>query len=183
MKLRRGASVDPGSIPGLERDELEGDPMDANLLEHPTLEFRSRLAAPWQQVWAAATSFEGINDELRPLLRMTAPPGLRGLGMESVTLGTPLLTSTLLLGGWLPVDRMRLTLVALEAGRFVERSRLLSMSLWQHERQVRGLASGCEVTDRLWLAPRVPGTGPLLRFFVRTLFRHRHRRLQRRHGC
>jgi uncharacterized protein YndB with AHSA1/START domain len=40
-----------------------------------TRSFTTRLAAPAAQVWAAATTPEGINDELRPWLTMSIPPG------------------------------------------------------------------------------------------------------------
>ena len=50
----------------------------------------------------------------------------------------------------LPVDYDDLCLVELEPGqRFLERSSMLSMSMWQHERTVTPAPEGCEVTDRL----------------------------------
>jgi ligand-binding SRPBCC domain-containing protein len=73
-----------------------------------------------------------------------------------------------------------LTIVELEPGRrFLERSPMLSMRLWQHERIVEPDGDGCTVTDRLTFEPRVPVPAAPL---IQVLFRHRHRRLRRRFG-
>ena len=59
--------------------------------------------------------------------------------------------SWILLGGLLPVDYDDLKLAELEPGRrFLERSRTLTFSVWQHERIVEPEGEGrCRVTDRL----------------------------------
>lgn len=59
-------------------------------------EVSSGRAAPAERVWAHATSVEGINAELAPLLKMTAPPELRSLSDVSVVLGQPIGKSTAL---------------------------------------------------------------------------------------
>ena len=43
------------------------------------VEQESVLAAPAEAIWARVSTFEGINDELRPLMRMTAPARVRTL--------------------------------------------------------------------------------------------------------
>jgi ligand-binding SRPBCC domain-containing protein len=96
-------------------------------------------------------------------------------------LGERLFRSWVLLFGVLPIDYDDLTLVAIEPGRgFQERSRMLSMRVWEHDRTLTPDGTGCVVRDELRLEPRLPGMGPLLEWVVRALFRHRHRRLRRR---
>jgi hypothetical protein len=126
----------------------------------------------------------GINAELRPLLRMSMPAGLRGKTIDDVEVGAPLGRSWILLGGLVPVDFDDLRLVELEPGRrFLERSRTLSFSVWQHERVVEPLGEGrCLLTDRLGFELRpalawMPGAARLARAIVAAIFRHRHRRL------
>ena len=135
-------------------------------------------------VWARAVTERGINAELRPLLRMTMPAGLRGKTIEDVEVGAPLGRSWILLGGIVPVDFDDLRLVELEPGRrFLERSRTFAFSVWQHERVVEPLGEGrCGLTDRLGFELRpalawMPGAARLARAIVAALFRHRHRRL------
>jgi ligand-binding SRPBCC domain-containing protein len=148
------------------------------------VEQQSVLAAAPEAVWERVSTFEGINDELRPVLRMTAPARVRGLDPSEVVLGERIFRSWVLLFGLIPIDYDDLTLVALEPGRgFHERSRMLSMRVWEHERTLEPDGDGgCRVRDRLSLEPRLPGMGPLLERIVRATFRHRHRRLRRRFG-
>ena len=148
-----------------------------------TVEQESSLAAPVDVVWEHGSTFDGVNDELRPLMRMTAPAHIRRLEPSDVVLGERLFRSWVLLFGVLPIDYDDLTLVAIEPGRgFQERSTMMSMRVWEHDRTLAPNGSGCVVRDRLGFEPRVPGMGPLLDRIIRATFRHRHRRLRRRFG-
>lgn len=160
------------------------------------VELRTPLAAPAADVWARVTTPEGIQDELRPWVGMTMPPGLRGRTLEDApeVLGRPLGKAWLLLFRVLPVDFDDMRLVGYVAGRsFHEQSRMLLLSVWEHERSVEPAPdgpeapAGCVVSDRLTAvarAPlsRVPGAERVVRTIVTALFRHRHRRLVRRFG-
>ncbi len=155
-----------------------------------SLEQSSLLPAAAADVWARAVTEHGINDELRPLLRMTIPRGMRGMTIDQIEVGVPLGRSWILLGGLVPVDFDLLRLVELEPGRrFLERSRTLSFSVWQHERLVEPDGDDrCLVTDRLGFELRsalawIPGSARLARAIVAALFRHRHRRLARHHSA
>jgi ligand-binding SRPBCC domain-containing protein len=143
----------------------------------------SVIAAPAESVWGRVVSEEGINDEMRPFLRMTMPAKLRGQTIATVPVGEPLGRSWILLFGVLPVDYDDLALAELEPGRrFLERSTMASMSLWQHERTVDPDGSGSRVTDHLTFELRrplrwVPGSSRLAEAIVGRFFAHRHRRL------
>ena len=143
----------------------------------------SGLPATAEDVWARAVSEEGINDELRPILRMTMPPALRGRTIDDVPVGEPLGRSWILLFGLIPVDYDDLSLAERGPGfRFHERSTMLSMSMWQHERTVEPSGDGCRLTDRLTFELRrplrfMPGSDRLAAAIVARLFAHRHRRL------
>jgi hypothetical protein len=115
---------------------------------------------------------------------MTMPRGLRGKTIDDVDVGVPLGRSWILLGRVLPVDYDDLCLAELEPGRrFLERSRTLSFSIWQHERIVEPVGeAACRVTDRLGFELKrgvawLPGARSLAAAIVGFLFRHRHRRL------
>jgi hypothetical protein len=151
-----------------------------------TVEQTSVMAGDADVLWARAISEEGINDELRPILRMTMPSRLRGKTIDDVEVGVPLGRSWILLFGLIPIDYDDLFLAELGPGhRFVERSSMLSMRVWQHERSVEPVDAGsCRVTDRLSFELRrplawIPGSERLARAIVAALFRHRHRRLAR----
>jgi len=145
---------------------------------------RSRLRAPAPAVWERVITPAGVNDELRPLMRMTVPRGLDDFGIERVEPGVPIGRSWVLLFGLVPFDYDDLTLVRVEPGRgFLERSRMLSQRLWEHERTIEpdGEAA-CAITDRVAWEPRLPLPGALLVPLIGAIFRHRHSRLRHRFG-
>lgn len=147
------------------------------------LRFESTLSAPVERVWARVGTFAGVNDELRPLLRMTAPAGTT-LTPDDAPIGRPWFRSWLLLGGVLPIDFDHLRLVAIDPPHgFHERSTMLSAAVWEHRRTLT--EAGPEETrlvDELHVEPRAP-FGPILRRAVPVVFRYRHERLRARFGA
>jgi len=143
----------------------------------------SLLHAPRDEVWAAISTVAGINDEFRPLFRMTAPAQVRRDGLAAVQVGRRVCRSWVLLFGLLPVDYDDITLVRLDPPKgFLERSPMLSQRAWEHERTLEAEAKYCRLTDRVRYEPRLPLPDALLRGLYRFVFRHRHRRLRRRFG-
>ena len=151
--------------------------------------------APADRVWQRIVTPAGINDELRPWMTMSMPPGIQSLNIDNVPIGEPLGRSWLRLFGVLPFDYDQLSIAALEPGRaFREESTMLSMSRWRHERSVtpstetnaHGRTHGRThertiVRDRItfMLRPGLRFATPLVAVGLRSLFGHRHRRLQR----
>ncbi len=144
---------------------------------------RSELDGDAGAVWARITTAAGINDELKPILRMTAPRVLREQGLAGVQLGTRICRSWVLLFGVLPIDYDDITLERLEPPHsFLERSTMLSQRHWEHERTIEAGGDRCVLTDRIRYQPRLPIPDILLRTLYTRVFRHRHRRLRRRFG-
>lgn len=132
-------------------------------------------------VWERVVSPDGINHEMRPWMTMTMPRGVAGLTVETVPLGQPVGRAWLRLFGVVPFDFDHLTIVELEVGsRFLERSTMLSMRRWEHERTLTPVEGGTRVRDRVTLEPRlpVPGLAALLARVVDAFFKHRQRRLR-----
>jgi hypothetical protein len=143
----------------------------------------SQLDSSPAAVWDRVITPEGINDEMRPYLRMTLPRGVDSLDPESVELGKPIGRSWVLLFGLIPFDYDDVTLVRLDPGHgFLERSKMLSQRRWEHERTIEPTADGCRVTDRVRWQPRLGVPANLLRPAIAWFFRHRHRRLRLRFG-
>jgi ligand-binding SRPBCC domain-containing protein len=144
----------------------------------------SRLAAPADVVWARVVTPAGVNDEMRPLMRMTVPRGLGGdFAIDSVEPGVKIGRSWVLAFGLIPFDYDDLTLERIDPGHgFLERSKMLSQRLWEHERTIEPVGDGCTITDRIAWEPRLPLPGALFRPLIAFFFRHRHSRLRRRFG-
>jgi hypothetical protein len=143
----------------------------------------SYLEADPDQVWARATSPEGINDELKPLMRMTIPDGMEdGLDPATIALGRPIGRSWILLFGLLPFEYDDITIVRLEPRGFLERSKLLTQRSWEHERKVEPEGEGCVISDRVAWQPRLGLPAGALKPVFNGIFNHRHRRLRERFG-
>lgn len=143
-----------------------------------SFEVGSVLPAAADVVWARITTFEGVNHELMPIVRMTCPPEHRRIDPATVPLGRRWFRSWILLFGVLPIDYDDLCLVAIEPGRsFHEDSTMLSQRRWVHRRDLEPVSGGTRIRDRIEFEPRLGLLGPLLRPVFRAMFRHRHRRL------
>jgi hypothetical protein len=140
----------------------------------------STLIASRDAVWARIASLEGINDELAPWLRMSAPRGTR-LTPEAVPLGRRWFRSWILLFAVVPFDYDDLLIERIDPGRgFLERSRMLSARVWEHERTLEELPDGhTRLTDRVEFISRLPGTERIHAAIIRAIFSHRHKRLAR----
>jgi ligand-binding SRPBCC domain-containing protein len=143
------------------------------------VERTTELPAPAGAVWERVTSLDGVNHELRPWMRMTVPRAARDMTLEDVELGRRVGRSWVLALGVIPFDYDDVTLVERGPGmRFLERSPMGSMRLWQHERLVEPQGEErCTITDRLTFEPKLPGASRIARGLVERIFRHRHRRL------
>lgn len=147
-----------------------------------TIEHHIEVAAAAPAVWARVVDPEGINYEMRPWMTMRMPRGATELTVETIPLGRPVGRAWLRLFGVIPFDYDHLTIVELEPGsRFLERSTMLSMRHWEHERTLTPVAGGTRVNDRVTFQPRlpIPGLTPLLARVVDAFFKHRHRRLKK----
>lgn len=146
-----------------------------------TVERRVLVQAHVEEVWARVVTPAGFNHEMRPWITMRMPRGARGLTVETVPLGRPIGRAWLRLLGVIPFDYDRLVIVEVEPGRrFLERSTMLSMRQWEHERILTPTPAGTDVHDRIAFEPRL-ALRPLARLLaqgVDTFFRHRHRRLR-----
>lgn len=146
-----------------------------------TFTFSSLLRAPPEKVWERVSSMSGVNAEMGPWFRMTGPRGVDRLEPERITFGQPVFRSWLLLLGVLPVEFDDLTFVRFEPGQgFLERSRMASQRVWEHERTLAPHTEGTVLTDRVLFEPRLPMPGQ--RALFAAVFRHRHARLRRHFG-
>lgn len=147
-----------------------------------TVENQVEVPAATAAVWERVISLDGINQEMRPWITMSVLRRAAGLTVETLPLGRPIGRAWLRLFGLIPFDFDHLTVVELEAGvRFLERSTMLSMRRWEHERTLTPVAGGTRVHDRVTLQPRlpVPGFALLLARVVDAFLKHRHRRLRK----
>lgn len=141
-------------------------------------EITSDISAPMTEVWQKVSTMQGVNDELAPLVRMSAPADLRRLPFTQAPLKQPLFASWVLLFGVLPFDRHQLRLDEVWEGGFRENSSSLIHRTWRHEHVIIPHNGSCTLKDTVRFEPRVPLLGYILLPVVRLIFRHRHKQLQ-----
>lgn len=141
------------------------------------VETRSTVAAAQGEVWAAITTFGGVNHELMPYCRMVPPRRLRGRTLDSYE-PAERAACWLLAGGIVPFDRHLLGLESVHDGvGFVEESTTWLQARWRHERSLSSADGGTLVVDRLTIVPRLRPATVVIRRLVPRIFAHRHRRL------
>ena len=152
-------------------------------------ELTTALGAPAEEVWEGAIDPDGINQELGPWVSMSMPKKIEpGMTIDDIELAVPVGRSWIRFAR-VPVDYDDLCLVERGPGmRFLERSRLGSARMWEHERLVLPTGeSSCEITDRVAIELRSPlraiGGGRMAPRIMRALFTHRHKRLAERWGA
>ncbi len=141
----------------------------------------SRLEGVTQeQVWAHATSWEGVNHELAPFVKMTHPAGFERV-TDVPADGRSHLTSFLLAFGVVPFDAHRLAFRELTPPEcFDELSSNLLLRRWHHRRTVRPEGDAIVVRDECGLEARMPLAGVLLAKVYEAIFTRRHARLRAR---
>lgn len=125
-------------------------------------------------------SIATINQEMAPLLRMTAPAQYRQLQLKDWKGEAPLFASWVLLFGLIPLDRHCFEKLDFPGEReFIETSTSWNNKTWQHRRFVTATATGCTVTDELQFTPRMAWMTPVVTWIVKMAFQNRHRYLAR----
>jgi hypothetical protein len=151
----------------------------ARLLE---ISIESRLRAPVRIVAADALSLRGVNDELGPWLRMTAPRGWERRPINQWPIGRSLFVSWILVLGLIPAGRHVFGMTEVSEAGFCESSHSLLLRRWSHRRRITGDQAVANVVDRISLEPRFPWLGPLMLPVYRQVFAWRHRRLRSRYA-
>jgi len=127
-------------------------------------------------------TMEGVNAELGPLVRMTAPPAWQNVPIPEWPEKEPLFKSWILLFGLVPIDRHSFYFDSVDAGGFSEASSSWMNRLWRHTRQIDSVESGVRVKDAVEFELRLPFLGRLLLPIYKAVLQRRHRYLRRMHG-
>ncbi len=158
---------------------LKGKTLEVNgkIFEY---KFQTEVKAPPEEVWNHASTMAGVNRELSPLIRMTFPRVCEILCAETMERQGGSFTSWIFLFGILPVDRWKMRFEEFGPGfRFLERSKVISLQFWEHERTVFESNGGSLICDRIKFIPKVRLLGPIVAFIMIAVFRNRHRNLKK----
>ena len=142
----------------------------------------SKLNCSIQTILATLT-MKGVNQELGPLVRMSAPSDWRDRPITDWPPKTPLFRSWILLFGFLPIDRHSFYFESIDPGSgFEEASSSWMNRIWCHSRTVEGNERYVTVTDSVEYEFRLPLVGLLFLPIYKMIFSIRHRYLRRTFG-
>jgi hypothetical protein len=146
----------------------------------PKFEIETPLAVSPEQLSTDLLSMAGVNDELSPLLKMTAPQQWIEKPIFQWPVNIPLFSSTILLFGFIPIDVHRFKFTSVNTMGFKESSSTLFNSLWQHERSILsdGDGDGATIKDVVYYRSKLAVLGGLFKPVYRWIFIHRHKRIK-----
>ena len=140
----------------------------------------SRVAGNATLISQKHLTMEGVNFELMPLIRMTAPANLYTCHLKELSANTKSFNSLVLLLGFIPVDIHSFAFLELDEQGFSEQSSSLLNSLWQHERLIKACDDECIIIDEISFVTRIKLLSPLLLPIYKAIFKHRHKRLRKK---
>ncbi|MBC54241.1 MAG: hypothetical protein CMQ34_10465 [Gammaproteobacteria bacterium] len=124
-------------------------------------------------------TMKGVNTELSPLIRMTAPSEWLSKPVFEWPTGKVLFSSWILLFGIFPIDRHTFFFQSIDRQRgFAEASSSLTNKLWHHRRDIRRTGASWRVTDTVEFQCRLPGLEYVLAPVYGFIFKHRHQVLR-----
>jgi len=141
-----------------------------------------RLRADADLVASEVLSICGVNYELGPLLKMTAPKSWVEKPISQWPVGIRLFRSAVLLFYCVPVDLHSFMFVHTTPKGFSEKSSTLMNRRWEHKRRITENDIGCIITDYVRFTGRVPFMEPFMKYVYRFIFRRRHQKLIDKYG-
>lgn len=143
------------------------------------LSFKSKFNVEKKVLVEHSFSMKGVNTELFPWMKLTYPTDVLKENIEEP--GRFLFNSWVLFLGFIPIDYYSFYFTSFNIeGHFHENSSSLTYKNWCHIREVVAVEGGCLLKDDLEIKPRLFFLSPLIRFFVRRLFLHRHSILRKK---
>lgn len=147
----------------------------------PTFFVESSLPITPTQLATDIFCMEGVDYELKPLIRMTFPEELIYKDFRTLLKNKVLFKSYILLFGIIPIDVHNLKLKTITDLSFYETSDSLMNLQWNHRRRIMPQGDAAVLRDEVVYLPRFKRIGSWFRPLYWLIFKHRHRRLKRKY--
>jgi hypothetical protein len=148
----------------------------------PNFEMESELAVSSNELAHDTLNMSGVNYELGPLLKMSAPDIWQSKSITDWPTNQNLFTSNILLLGLIPIDRHYFNFKTIDSFGFKENSKSLMNSLWSHERLIKSVGYGSVIKDVIIYESKLGILGNLFMPIYKAIFKHRHNRLRAKYS-
>lgn len=148
----------------------------------PSFEIETKLNVKPDTLSKDVLTMSGVNYELMPLVRMTAPLEWADKPLYDWPVESPVFTSTLMLFGFFPIDRHEFRFLVTGSKGFRECSSSLSNREWRHDRSIGSDGSSCIVRDTVMFEPKLKILGAIMLPIYKYIFWHRHKRLKAKYS-
>ena len=155
----------------------------AEMKEHmPSFEMETQLPVSSNELAHDTLKMSGVNYELGPLLKMSAPDFWQSKSITEWPTNQNLFSSNILLLGLIPIDRHFFNFKTIDSFGFKENSKSLMNSLWSHERLIKSVGSGSVIKDVIIYKSKLGILGNLFMPIYKAIFKHRHSRLRAKYS-
>ena len=148
----------------------------------PSFEMKTQLTVSANELAHDTLNMSGINYELGPLLKMSAPDKWQSRPITDWPTNQSLFISTILLLGLIPIDRHYFNFKKIDSFGFNENSKSLMNTLWSHERLIKSNGTGSVITDVIIYKSKLVILGNLIMPIYKAIFKHRHNRLRAKYS-
>jgi hypothetical protein len=148
----------------------------------PSFEIESQLAVSAFELADATLNLPGVNYELGPLLKMSAPSKWQTKPITQWPTGKALFFSPILLLGFIPIDRHYFKFTSIHSFGFMENSTSIINSNWSHERIITNNGAASVIKDTVIYKSKLGILGYLFLPIYKAIFKHRHNRLKAKYS-
>jgi len=144
----------------------------------PTFEIESILPVEPIRLYLELLNINGVNCELAPYIKMSAPKQWRTKPISEWPVGEFLFSSRVTLLGLIPIDSHGFKFSAVSESGFTETSKTLMNKEWNHTRSIVKAGEGSKVRDHIEYKSKLGFMGYILLPMLKAIFKHRHNKLK-----
>ncbi|KZY35348.1 hypothetical protein A3752_19745 [Oleiphilus sp. HI0081] len=148
----------------------------------PKFEMEISLPVCPENLSADLLVMSGVNYELSPILKMSAPQQWPAKPISEWPVNDDIFSSIILLFGFIPVDLHRFKFRSVNSMGFIESSKTMLNNVWSHEQTISADGSGAKIRDVVYFKSKLGFLGYLFKPVFQSIFAHRHKRLKSKYA-
>ena len=148
----------------------------------PKFEVESDLSVEPAKLYRELLNISGVNRELAPYIKMSAPKQWSVKPICEWPVGEFLFYSRVTLFGLIPIDSHGFKFSTVSESGFSETSKTFMHKEWNHTRSIVKADEGSKVRDHIEYKSKLGFFGYILMPVFKAIFKHRHNKLKAKYG-